>query len=557
MHTVSLKPTTQPRDLAFPQPASSWLERDITKQDWATFVNYLLPNHIDTHNVEVANRKLKAELVDERMHRLTLTDEDRSMTNLDNVNAQLEPLRQQTSEAPQSAQVVVDEWNEGFFAPRCVHIDLELAEEPSPDELTKGIPGAWTHDEKNAQHNGDTTGNNAGVRGWLRADNDGFHVGRNLISADSNGFRMGRSAIVADNNGFRMGNLLVADSNGFRLGSMVADKNGFRIGSMRFGGSSTQSMNQTQQQQSGRQPQQSSADDVKQDGQKARRRSHSRSSSSSSSSSESEASVGSLPDYDSLTPAQLPTAKRCIQEWLNHPDQPITANGVRQACSDIDESNETPAEKSSSKSEEIQVLRREVKVLMLQFKSMKRAQKAEKKRLRRQHKAQRRAQRRSKRQDRLAAKRDRRDEERRSKEAMRKDKGKSREIASSPNIPRAPRLHRGFTTAKPPRPLRTGSEAERLWLDAQRIRNDATQVREDGRKTYEQMVECTVKNSAGDATAEDEKMVLKLRDIAEGLEQEANGMEREADRLETEALRLADEEDRAGPQESGVLYDAA
>lgn len=453
MHAIVLTSTTQPRDLPYPRPESSWLQRDVTKQDWATFINCLIPHHIDEHNAEVADRKFKAEIVDERMQRLTLEEDSASRTDLSQVDAQLAPLRK-NSGITSKLEEVLAQWNEEFFAPRCLHIDIGTKNsESSPDDLASMIPGAWAtadpvRDAQTSEQRDrrDTGGRRRGRGGWIRADNDGFHVGDNLISAD--------------NNGFRMGNVLVADNNGFKLGSLVADSNGFRIGRMHFGGPSQAPTrgNIGSQRGSGNCPGRGSCDhwhrpqphdNAQGHGERGRsfdsgasiqkQRSHSVSSSSSSSSSESEGSivsVGSLPDYDHLDPAQLPVAKKSIQQWLEHPDQPITEEAVEDAKQQlkgaiiaqrtvITSKNATDA--PASKEAELKALRKEVKTLLVHFKKLKRAQKAK-----------RRAEKRERREIRRAAKGERREVKRRAKNARREEwreakravKGKHREVRS-------------------------------------------------------------------------------------------------------------------------------
>lgn len=721
VHTLTLRPNAQPRNLIFPQPEIAWLQRGITKQDWATFVNYLIPHHIDSHNSHVADRKLQAELLGEGLEQLTMKEDDSCRRDLSDVDAQLEPLRRPTSDRITRAEDVVAAWNENFFAPRCVHIDLEIVEElnieSSPEDLTRDIPGAWAQDENapaEAKSGPSRRRVGGGLGGFIRAGNDGFHVGRNLISADNNGFRMGKSAVVADSNGFRMGNLLVADSNGFRLGNIVADSNGFRIGTlMKFGSGqrtaatpSGESVRGERHRENVHPPGQYQNDEKDKDSdtytghERGRsidqvhamgkeKRSSSISSSSSSSSSESEASVGSLPDYDNLSTAQLPVAKRSIQQWLEHPDLPITAESVKQARQQIKEANRITSEKGLSTEEELKALRNDVKALMIKFKSIKRMQRAERRSRHRERRAKRRAEKKERREARKVANHERKQEYRGRKEARRAEKGKDKEqptaleyldpmpfdpIASnsisqplpsrpaptnsisSPLVaptnspifpqppqgplsprariasararaeatrvqalahaetvrsqalahaetvrtqararheatimnhkrpltsrqtahlnrnqrsppPRTPALRRGLSTAMPPRPLQPGSEASRLWGEAQRIRRDIWQVQEDVQKTTEQAEEFRSRSGraaglngeavVGGSSAEDEKMALKLRDIADGLAQEARDMELEAARLEAEALRLAEKKEEIGEQESGVIHEAA
>ncbi|KAK4158545.1 hypothetical protein C8A00DRAFT_10704 [Chaetomidium leptoderma] len=118
------------------------------------------------------------------------------------------------------------------------------------------------------------------------------------------------------------------------------------------------------------------------DGERHRSRSSSASSVTSRCSSiRSESSVGSLPDYDDLKDAQLPVTKQCLEEWLHHPDQPITKERVKQIKAQIKaaKSSTDPATLPFNKV----ALRREVKDLMRSWKELKRNQKRTRKQLRR------------------------------------------------------------------------------------------------------------------------------------------------------------------------------
>ena len=467
VHIINITKDTQPSDIPFPEPEKKWLERDVLPQDWETFVNYLIPHHADANNHDVAERKLKAELVDERMHRLTLDQNDTSRTDLREVDAQLEPLRRSHTEEDvyHNVNTVINIWNDGFFRQRNILIE---ASESQSEDGTRAMPGSWTNDPVEAAANPQSqtpqciSRRGFGRGGWLRADNSGFHVGRNLISAgndgfrigrnlisaDNDGFRIGRNGLVADNNGFRIGNLLVADGQGFKFGPIRADAQGFRIGGGRphehhrgfhpehqpvhmpttlRGRSSAREF-------SSRMPQ--------------RNRSHSTSSSSSSGASSLE-SAGSLPDYDHLKDAQLPVAKQAIKDWLNHPDQPITKQIVKQISEEI---KAAKSGNSDINEADRDALRKEVRDLFKEFKSVKKnqkkawkAEKRERRSLRREAKRTRRAARR----DVMDAAREVKHAEREARKAAKRE-GKSRE-----GIPPIPAVH-----TPPGWPL--GNENQRL-----------------------------------------------------------------------------------------------
>jgi hypothetical protein len=439
----------------FPDPEEKWLERDVLPQDWETFVNYLIPSHADVSNYEVANRKLKAELIDERMHRLTLDANDSSRIDLRDVDAQLEPLRQSHTEEGVSTDInaMITAWNEGFFGPRGVFVE---ASERETEDGTRAMPGSWTNDPTEVTADSQTQVPPCMSRrgfggGWIRADNSGFHIGKNIISADNNGFRIGKTGLVADSNGFRIGNLLVADGQGFKLGPIRADTNGFRIG----GGNPQPNVSRdhyrgyhpehhtvhmppihrgrpSEHEVSSRMPH--------------RERSRSTSSSSSSGASSIE-SAGSLPDCNHLKDTQLPVAKQAVKDWLNHPDQSITKQTVKRIKEEIKAAK--CGHRTFSETER-DALRKEVHDLFKEFKAAIRSQKTawkagrqERKRLRREARRARRTARREVRN----AEREVRNAEQDLKKAARHEikAGKMREIIppmpAFPAMPGVPGLH--------------------------------------------------------------------------------------------------------------------
>ncbi|MCJ1298131.1 hypothetical protein MMC08_000920 [Hypocenomyce scalaris] len=99
-------PNMSPEDLSYPQPESPYRARDVTSQDWATFVNYLLAHNLGTRNK------------DGRRNRDEKTD----------------VVQGDTPEYRQKIEATVAEWNERFFGPRGIRIHAEFP------ELSKPIP---------------------------------------------------------------------------------------------------------------------------------------------------------------------------------------------------------------------------------------------------------------------------------------------------------------------------------------------------------------------------------------------------------------------------------
>lgn len=108
VHTVQLSQNASSDDFPY---RSEWAERDVSAQDWATFLNYLLPNHSSKENEAVIDQKMMAEGND-----------------LPHVQAQLEHLRNAHTDATPTqddVEATAQQWNEGFFGPRRLKINVE------------------------------------------------------------------------------------------------------------------------------------------------------------------------------------------------------------------------------------------------------------------------------------------------------------------------------------------------------------------------------------------------------------------------------------------------
>ncbi|KAH8589442.1 hypothetical protein B0O99DRAFT_636891 [Bisporella sp. PMI_857] len=611
-HSIAITASTKPEDLPFPEPIDDFLAKGVEPHDWATFVNYLLPDYASGVNNEVADKKLKAELIDERMQRLTLGQHDRSRTDLDQVKAQLEPLRSTSSQNADwqgNVRATIDMWNEGFFLPRGVKIrlvDSELVPEQEERVESNRMPGAWIPYDHELP---------GGMPASARGPKRGWSFGG--IRADSRGFKMG--PIEADDRGFRMGNMLVADHKGFRFGKdrFVADENGLTIGGRSFGrrpSHDNEDRSNKREDHSNRRVDycgHSRGRDRKHV-HRGRNRSHSHgrnrrrrvrdsstsssSSSSSSSSADSISSLGSLPAYDDLQDQQLPTAKQSLQDWLNHPDQPITREMVQNLKVDLDLSKKNSSVKYQ---EDMKALRREVRDLMREFKDRKRAQKI----LQRQQRRERRADRRALKRERRTARR----EERKARRSEKKGKGKAKEegwgippwmaaklqtppipgvgVDRAPPLPQRPAPHdqsipgmRGFPFSgagpRPPRfgctvpatvpcgppgigamhagwpfsrsapyapgnisapELGPGGFPTSISHSASEIHAQAQNMDKDAEVKEAQAIELRTTATGHDVS---EKEKLKLKDEATALEEQAEECRREAERLRAEGLLL-------------------
>ncbi|TVY17660.1 hypothetical protein LARI1_G002833 [Lachnellula arida] len=428
-YNITITSQTQPEELPYPQ---GWATNDITEQDWQTFVNYLLPDHIAAVNNDVADRKLQQQLMEESMHQLSLgRGDDKSRADISKVDAQLHPLRlplsSRSTESLSATFATIAEWNEGFFKPRGVEIVItEPDTQVAAGEETPRMPGAWVPYGRESL-GGPPRNSSRGRRGLfgsfrtfsgLEANSGNFRMGP--IVADNEGLRIGKNGLVASANGLRMGNMFVADQTGLRLGGargFVADGHGVSIGGRAFGrrGSDDRRHEHHERHKRGRGRGRGHGRHHRHRGRSASTSSSSSSSSSSSGSdaSDVESSVGSLPDYDDIREQALPVARRSLVDWLNHPDQPITKDSVKDMKREIKTARTESPEQFQ---QDMVALRKEVRDLLKTFNEQKRVQKQ-------QRRANLRAKRAAKRTQRKV-RRDAKKEERKPRKDERKCRGK-------------------------------------------------------------------------------------------------------------------------------------
>lgn len=432
----------------FPYEAT-FADRDITTQDWATFVNFLLPHHIDNSNSAVASEKMKAELLDERMQNLTLGSEkgERDMGHVDAQLSQLAPRMDGTEEVV-DVQGVVGDWNRGLFEPRGVrivaHLDVDDPPIVTPDEMSGFLDRRSSAGSMEAEAGSssrrppclggrtrsggdvntgrtDRHGRLGGHHGggpcnWGWSDHGpGQHRTRDWHGRGGRhctGYRMG----ILDNNkgcgsagcrtcgprqasraeetpqerAARNPEFYVPHGEHFKLGRMVADEKGFRIGNVFV---ATEEGLKIGPMFMGKSPPEPGEDDEEE----------------SAESTASEESEGSLPDIDDVTPRQLPVLRQSLMDWLNHPDQPVSKIQMKQLKSNL---KLTQADKTTFKPEgkELAELKSELKEMKRRFRDAKRERRNKSRELKLQRKHKKRYERRARRQARfeenLAAKRE-------------------------------------------------------------------------------------------------------------------------------------------------------
>ncbi|KAI8233536.1 hypothetical protein K4K55_005158 [Colletotrichum sp. SAR 10_96] len=427
VHTIAVTPTTTPDDVPY---APTWAARDVTQQDWATFINVLIPHHAAARNEAVINRKLQAEEEalaaaaaaanssgDSVSGQSTGNNSSNSSNSSHHASAQLEQIRSDPETDPGAAAVgvglrredaegVVAQWNEGFFGPRGMLVRLS----PEVEELR--MPGAW---DQSFDRNVDSPAS-AGPGGPVPFSAHAHQGAVPQQPAPSGSRSWNFAGIRLSEDGISIGDRFIADSNGIRLGSFIADERGIRFGN------NPSTATPRGQPYVGQQWHPAAAQppifppgpfpqgphapppgpppdhplfQAQRGGAHTRGRgrppgrypanqhrspsSDSSSSASSTSSSDSASSVGSLPDYDDLYPAQLPIYKQRVADWLAHPDQPVTRADVAQLRSEIRSARSSAREQASSAAEtpavvDERALKAEIKALTQEWRKLKRQQ---------------------------------------------------------------------------------------------------------------------------------------------------------------------------------------
>ncbi|KAI1425662.1 hypothetical protein F5Y12DRAFT_353629 [Xylaria sp. FL1777] len=429
---VEITPDAAPSDFPYPDWAC---DRDVSEQDWQTFINYLIPGYAARANSHIIDRKL-------RVAGDAQSSADDSITK-----AQFTPLKTSPSVpvSPQNTETVTREWNRGFFEPRGVTIRCPTparpTTEPEPQErgTSRASPAGPEQGQSQPQQSSSwwrspfafVDGNNGSLRlGPLHIEGDRVALG-SRFEADRNGVRWRgqpntHPLFEASSRGVRWGEqpgpgFAHPHPHPFGPGGPWAGPFGESRGRGRGHGR----------------------------GHEQGRRDHSRSSTSSSSSSlssNSDSSIGSLPDWHDLKDVQLPVTKHAVQAWLSHPEQPVTRAMLKQAGAEITAAKNVPPppyDPSWDRSRE--ALRREVKDLLQQFKVLKRQQKAARRRTRKEARQQKRASRRERRETRRAERHDRRATRRAERDAERH----SRRSRHHPFVPPGPSVP-GVGSAPPP-----------------------------------------------------------------------------------------------------------
>jgi collagen type V/XI/XXIV/XXVII alpha len=380
---IDVRSTSAPDDFPY---RTELAERDVSAQDWATFINFLFPNHAAKGNEAIIDRKLRAE---------EASDAGRPSTGRSHAELQLDGFRERAAESPRTPQprseveATVRQWNQEFFLPRGINICLP------PASGTESMPGSWDAAFDRAHSNaGPSAQPQSGKRGSLLSNihlhEDGIQIGDNFL-VDSNQMRIGR--LVLDNRGIRMSR--PGEQARSPVHSYTTNPLPFLMG--RRSQSQTQGPPQGQpqshpQEERGRHAQSSGIT-------QPRARSPSDVSVSSEDSISSDSSIGSLPDYDDIHAQQLPLYTSRLSSWLAQPDQVRTKADVKQLTAELKgpAPPTNPGDNQPTRQTEAE-LKARAKSLSAQWKQLKKEQRKERRQKRKERRQRKKAERKERKQ---------------------------------------------------------------------------------------------------------------------------------------------------------------
>ena len=408
---------------------SDWSSHDVNAQDWATFLNYLLPGHALRGNQNVLDRKIQAEAEAEAVTGGGHDGAAASVSGRSQAESQRDQLGSEKDSSHEHANftdphVTLQQWNEHFFRPRGMTVRID-------EESYNQMPGTWdeSFDEGAYQEDeagpstrslGGGGGRGGGGRGWRGRGGRGGGWHRNFGGVEMGG------------RGVRYGQGFVADSNGVKLGPFVMDGSGFRMGAHPNdypgrGGPNDHGGHQYWHQQAGWGPGRDRGrwpgaeqggyypgggpSHEPHGGQHPHHHHHEgerrqrRDSTSSLSSLSSESSIGSLPDYDDVKEQSLPLYVRRLNEWNTQPAHKRTRADVKGLKAELKEAKKLPVDPSM----DVKALRQQAKSLAAQWKMVRKQQRSQARELKRDRKANRRADKRERRADRRERRQEKRD----------------------------------------------------------------------------------------------------------------------------------------------------
>ena len=116
-HTFNIAPGTQASAIRYPKPENLWMSRDVDREDWSTFLSYLIPREQNSRANSVRDNKIQDDG--------TLPFQETELARRRRINH------------------LVSEWNDEFFQPRGLKVKPEF-EPAQPATKTEAPPQGFT-----------------------------------------------------------------------------------------------------------------------------------------------------------------------------------------------------------------------------------------------------------------------------------------------------------------------------------------------------------------------------------------------------------------------------
>ena len=129
-HSIVIKLGSSPENVPFSEPATTLEERDVSKYDWPTFMNYLFPIHSLASAGTSGDLKVSWGEKSVRGSAATLRSPTSAAITLNSQNID------QAVQHRLKLQTTIEEWNTFFFLFRGLLISQRLKRRPLPNPLS-------------------------------------------------------------------------------------------------------------------------------------------------------------------------------------------------------------------------------------------------------------------------------------------------------------------------------------------------------------------------------------------------------------------------------------
>ncbi|KAG6079578.1 hypothetical protein E4U16_000952 [Claviceps sp. LM84 group G4] len=395
--------------------------RDVTRQDWATFMNFLLPDLTARRTQVVWEREPRAEGTSE--HDATASSMTRMEPQLDTMREEEHPVAAAAARR-RTIRETVQQWNEEFFGPRSIHLVLEQEFGPHVQQEVEACRTSLEAMSFDDYHSGILPPEDS--KGTSTEDHKGPSMGQDQAEQqhDNTGSPDRKTDDPNSDKTFSQ------DTFGDPPASMGAfswsvDGNSRWCHSDR--GEDLYSANDTPHGHPGpgsifdhrergphepphyqSRPPAHAHDEIRgrprhshHDEKQPRAQSTSSTASSITSSYSASSSVGSLPDYNDIQEHQLPLYAARLQDWTSHPEQRRTKRDVEALKAELKSLKTTPETVPLNQIPPVnkRALKGQIKALQAQWRGIKKTQRQSRKAHKRERRQRRRAEKQERRQN--------------------------------------------------------------------------------------------------------------------------------------------------------------